>query len=259
MTSIGRVCYKDGNFYSFELARNFEPFAGLLSFSPIKQPFHCGHRPSGPSSGSFLIAQPCWSNTLDISDVGWNVSLDVAWHGWFEVKMLLLFGTFWDIPVMRSDTYHVHECLGKGTCKMKIQNCLQVRQILMISWEMFWSFFVRLSARETSLCTRRCAAAFLRLLAVQIFSGEDGDGMNGIFSIEICCGKLLLRCQIPGAVGRYVGPEWWHWTLQSSPTGADRFQCNECIWMRQEMKYAAGCGSYGKLMHSEVLDGIFHL
>eukprot|EP00434_Breviolum_minutum_P028385 symbB.v1.2.025109.t1/scaffold2418.1/size79643/2 len=53
----------DGNFYSFELARNFEPFAGLLSFSPINQPFHCSHQPSGPSSGSFLITQPCWSNT----------------------------------------------------------------------------------------------------------------------------------------------------------------------------------------------------
>ena len=129
------------------------PSPGLLSFSPFKQPFHCSHQPSGPSSGSFLITQPCWSNTLDISDVGWNVSLDVAWRGWFEVKMLLLFGTFWDIPVMLSDTYHVRECLGKmnienmkGTCKMKIQNCLQVWQILMISWDMFWSFFVRSSA-----------------------------------------------------------------------------------------------------------------
>ena len=140
------------------------PSPGLLSFSPIKHPFHCSHQPSGPSSGSFLITQPCWSNTLDISDVGRNAPLDVAWHGWFEVKMLLLFGTFWDIPVMLSDTYHVHQCLGKmkiekmkGTCKMKIQKCLQVWLILMCSWGVFWSFFVRSSARETSLCTRRCA------------------------------------------------------------------------------------------------------
>lgn len=89
------------------------PSPGLLSFSPFKQPFHCSHQPSGPSSGSFLITQPCWSNTLDISDAGRNAPLDVAWRGWFEVKMLLLFGTFWDIPVMLSDTYHVHQFFGQ--------------------------------------------------------------------------------------------------------------------------------------------------
>ena len=36
MTSIGCICYKDGNFYSFELARNFEPFAGAPQFLTYK-------------------------------------------------------------------------------------------------------------------------------------------------------------------------------------------------------------------------------
>ena len=40
---------------------------------------------------------------------------------------------------------------------------------------------------------------------MQIFSGEDGDGMN-----DMKHGDLqwqIASLQIPGAVGRYVGPE----------------------------------------------------